>query len=259
MTNYYFVGTLLPDLYIDQPPEIGFEELMNLLHDNLSSNDYAQAMTVLNYYDLFNLLSYIKDEPLDKYGNMDEKEIEEALATRSILPPYVFNYLDKYQDKDDQLIHFPELLSKFFNEEIKKVSGSFKEFLILERNVRLISTAYRAKKMGKDIFLEMQYESPEDEIVSQIIARKDSPQFEFPEKYEDLKPVFDQNYANPIAFQKALLEYRFNKIDTMIGLDFFSLNRLLAYMIKLIMVERWQRLDREQGLKIIDNMLKEPS
>lgn len=258
MTNYYFLGTLLPELHIDQPPEIGFNELEHLLHDNLSAADFAKVQTVRNYFDIFNLLAYLKNEPFGPYGNFDESDLEEALATHSRLPSYIFEYLDKYENQEERLLHFPQLLATFFNAEIKNASDTFKSYLILERDLRLILVAYRAKKLGRDIFKELQYENPEDEIVAQILAQKDAAQYVPPENYADLKPILSQYYNDPIALQKSLLEYRFAKIDEMVGIEFFSIERILVYMIKLILIENWQRLDKQKGEEIIDSMLKEP-
>lgn len=258
MANYYFLGTLLPELHIDETPEISFKEFARLLRDNLSAGDYAKTKIARNYYDIFNLLSYSKDEPLDEFGNLNESDLEEALATNADLPQYIFDYLNKYETKEERQKHFPQLLATFFNEEIKRTSGEFKAYLILERDLRLILTAYRAKKLGRDVLPELQYEDPEDEIVAQILAQKDAPKYELPEKYEDFKPLIEKYYDDPIAIQKAFIEYRFEKMDQMIGIDFFSVNRLIAYMIKLIMIEKWQRLNKQKGLEIVDSMLKEP-
>lgn len=259
MTKYYFVGTLLPELNIDVPPEIGFKELDVLLRDNLSIEDYAKTSVVRNFYDIFNLRSYWKGEPLDPFGSLDERDLVEALVTRSMLPPFIFEYLDKYENNEDRLLHFSELLVRFFNEEIKNATGVFKEYLMLERELRLILVAIRSKKLGRDVVKELQYEDPEDEIVAQIIAQKDASVYEPPEKYEDFKPIITQFYDDPIALQKAFYEYRFRKIQDLIGIDLFSIDRILAYMVEVIMIEKWQHLNKEKGLEIVDSMLKEPS
>ena len=259
MLNYYFVGTLLPDLYIDEKPEVSFEALKTLFYDNLSPKDFAMTTSIRNYYDIYNLRAYWKGEEFDPIGNLDANELEEALITRSLLPQYVFDYLDKYETEEARLKHFPALLATFYKVEIMHTNGAFRRYLILERELRLLMVAYRARKLGRDVVKELQYEYPEDEFVAQIIAQKDSDEFQMPEKYADFKPILDHYYHEPIAFQKAFYEYIFSQIDQMVDIDSFSVDRLLAYMVKLIMVEKWQHLDKEKGLKIIDSILKEPT
>lgn len=259
MANYYFLGTLLPELVIDEKPEIGFNELDQLFKENLTNQDYAKTRTIRNLFDIINLRAYWKGEPLDEYGNFSYNELEEALATRSMLPPYVFDYMDKYPSKEEQIKNYPELLGTFFRTAINNSTGFFKYYYTLERELRIVLAAFRAKKLDKDIYRELQYEDPEEELIAQILAQKDSQTYEPPEKYREIKTLFEQHYDDPIELQKSLLEYRFNKIEEKIGLELFTMDRVLAYMIKLILIERWQCMDKQKGKEIIDSMLKESS
>lgn len=254
--NYYFLGTLLPDLHIGEPPEIGLREFEQLLSENLSASDLAKTHVLRNIYDMINLRFYWKGEPLGPLGNYVESDFEEAFATQSMLPFYVFEYIDKYENKQEQLVHFPVLLSTFFRQEIKRSSGLLKEFLILERELRFVLVAFRAKKLNRNIVAELQYENPEDPIIAQILAQKDAAVYEPPEKYQQLRFIFEKYQDQPLELQKALYEFRFNQIDEMIGLDLFSIDRILAYLVKLLLVEQWQQMDRQQGQKIVDAMLK---
>jgi hypothetical protein len=259
MGNYYFLGTLLPQLRIGEAPEIGFKELDQLLKENLSDRDFAKTKTIRYLYDLANLRAYWRGDPLDPNGNFTASELEEALVTRTRLPGFVFDFLDKYDSNEERLRHYPELLATFFRSSIQNESGFFKYYLTLERELRLVLVAFRAKKLGKDIYTELQYEDPEEDFIAQILAQKDAQVYEPPEKYEELKPILDKYYDQPIELHKALLEYRFNKIEEKLGNELFSIDRVLAYMIELIMVERWQHMNKQKGLQIIDSMLKEPS
>lgn len=259
MSNYYFLGTLLPDLRIGMPPEISLDELELLMKDNLSVADYEKTRTLRNLYDISNLRAYWKGYPLDPTGNFTESELEEALITRTMLPDYVFKFIDKYPTNEERVYHYPELLSNFYRDAIKNATGFMKYYLTMEKELRLISVAFRAKKLGRDIYKELQFEDPEEDLVAQILAQKDAPEYEPPEKYEDIKVLFRQYYDDPIELQKALIDYRFAKIDERLNIELFSMDRVLAYMIEVIMVERWMRMDKQKGLEIVDSMLKEPS
>jgi hypothetical protein len=259
MANYYFVGTTLPELHFDQKPELGFRELNILLKDNLTQADYAKTRTIRNLYDILNLRAYWKGEPFDLMGNLNSTEMEEALVTRSDLPPYVFEFLDKYETDEDRLRHYPELLSLFFRKEISESKGFLKDYLQMERELRLVLLAFRAKKLGKDLYKELQYEDPEEDLIAQILAQKDAPQYEPPEKYAEIKNLLNENQDSPLNLQKALLEYRFQKIEELLGLDMFSIDRILGYLIELMMVEKWQHLDQQKGHEIIESMFKDKS
>lgn len=259
MTNYYFLGTLLPELRIGEEPEIGFSELDRLFKENLTDTDYAKTRTIRTLYDIFNLRFYWNGEPLDPHGNLTSGELEEALVTRSMLPQFIFDFVDTYQSNEERLRYYPKLQVTFFKNAIQDASDFFKYYLILERELRLVLAAFRAKKLGRDIYAELQYEDPEEDLIAQILAQKDSPTYEPPEKYQEIKTLFEQYYDKPIELHKALLEYRFSKIEEKVGYDPFSIDRVLAYMIELIVVEKWQNMNKQKGLEIVDKMIKEPS
>lgn len=255
--QYYFIGTSLPPLHIGEAPEISWDHLQRLLKDNLSEHDYAQTKVLRRYFDILNIRFFLKKEPLDPYGNLDLNEVEEGiLGEPGAFPPYVMNYLDRYETKEDRLYHFPELVAAFFREEVESQSGFLKHYLTFERNLRLVLTAYRAKQLNRDIAKELQFENPDENLIVQLISQKDSKNFDPPEGFEDLKAILDENYASPLALQKALNEYRFKKLDEISGFNVFSFDRILAYLASYFIVEKWMALDREQGLKIVDNIIE---
>ena len=118
---------------------------------------------------------------------------------------------------------------------------------------------FRAKKLGRNLASELQYEDPEDPIVAQLMAQRDAKQYEPPEGFEDLKTVFKTYENDPLGLYKALATYRFNHIEDMLGVEIFSTDRLLGYAIQLILVQKWLELDQDKGTQIIDKLVKDAS
>lgn len=255
--QYYFIGTSLPPLHIGEQPEISWEGLQRLLKDNLTTGDYAQTKVLRRYFDILNMRAFLRKEPLDIFGNLDRNDLEEALLGEpDLFPPYVMKYLNQYESKEDRLYHFPELIAAFFREEVEENQGFLKHYLEFERNLRIVLTAYRAKQLGRDIVKELQFEDPDEDLIVQLVSQKDSKTFEPPEGFEDLKAILDENYASPLALHKALNEYRFKKLDAMTVMDVFSFERILSYLARFFLVEKWMALDKEQGLQIVNNIIK---
>lgn len=257
--NYYFLAIALPPLTFGKAPEITFDAFERLLFDNLSKSDYHKTIVVRRYYDILNIRALLQGKPLDYHGNKEETDLEEAVLDLVNLPSYVIAFLTKYEKKQDRILHFPELIAAYFREEISHADGLLKRYLNFERDLRLVLVGFRAKQLGKDVAVELQNEDPEEEIVAQILAQKDAKSYAPPEGFEILKPLFEHYYSTPLEFYKALVEYRFNMIDELIGLETFSFDLILGYMLKLIEVEKWIELDKEKGLKVIEKILKESS
>ncbi len=258
MAKYYFIGTLLPSLSFDIAPEISFARLEILLRDNLTSRDYEKTLVIRRFFDILNLRALWLGEELDPRGELTRLEIDEALAGRTGLPDYVFDFLDAHPHTNDRIRHFPFLLAKFFQSGESIKDPFLRHYLNFERELRLVMTAFRAKKLGRDLSVELQYENPEEDLIAQLLAQKDAKTFEPPEKYKDLKVLFEKYGDDPLALQKTLDAYRFEMIDSFVDMaDAFSIERILAYLTQLIIVENWFELDKAKGMKIVENIVKE--
>ncbi len=255
--DYYFLASILPELQIGYPPDISFQSFDFLMKTNLTPEDYRQAMVMRRYYDLQNIRALWKEEDLDPRGNYDLNELEDALVTRMGLQDYVFSFLDKYESDDMRLKQFPELIAFYYQREIENAEGFLKEYLVFEREWRLVLTGFRAKKQQRDILLELQHEDPQDDIVAQILAQKDAKSYEPPTRYGDLKVIFDEYSSRPFELHQALCDYRFQKIEEMYGIELFSIDRILVYLAQLIIVEKWLELDKKKGLEVIETIVKD--
>ena len=217
--DYYYLATSLPELKLGAPPEMSFADLVFLMKENLSAEDLLKTRVIRLFFDIENIRNFWRKEPFDVHGNFDPNALEEALLTGFGFPSYVYDFLEKHDELEDRLRHFPFLIATFFREEIAKADGFLKKYLVFERELRLILVAFRAKKFGQDILVEMQYENPDDTLVAQILSQKDAKTYDPPEKYESLKPLFEELADDPAALNKALFEYRFQKVDEMVGLS----------------------------------------
>lgn len=257
MTQYYFLASALPPFNFGAPPEISFENLVTLLNENLTHSDLRKAETLRGYYDILNIKAYWKGEPLDPHGNLNELQLDEALLEQVGTPKYLDRFLDEYEDTKDRIRHFPRLLADYFRIEEKKASGFLRKFLKMERELRLILVGFRAKKLGRDLLKELQYEDPDETIVAQILAQKDDPEFHAPEPYQQLKPLFIEHENDPMGLHQALIEWRFEKIYEMVGVEMFSIDRILGYTERLILLENWLELDRQKGNQLVDTIVEE--
>lgn len=242
--NYYFVASSLPALRLYEPAEIKFDDFITLVQTEFKPSDFAQVREIRTLTDINNLSSYWRGEPIDPRGNMSLPEMEEALSTLVGWPEYVYPFLERYTSKEERIRHFSFLLVSFFREEIPLQRGFIQKYLMFEREWRLVMLGLRAKQLGRDVTVELQYEDPADTIVGQILAQRDTKAYEPPDGYEDLKGLFDEKREEPLALQKALYAYRFNKIESLIeGEILFSLDYILGYMVQLMIIENMQELE----------------
>lgn len=257
MGNYYFLAPSLPDLVLGQKPEVSFEEMKSRIAINLNKEDYAKASVFGRFIDINNIRALFLEEPIDPRGNLSEKELDEALLIHNVLPEYVFDFLDQFETVPEKIRHFPGLIARFFAEEIPKYKGFLQRYLKFERDWRLVLTALRAKVLKRDIVKELQFEDLHDPLVLQILSQRDAPNYEPPEEFAELKDLFLACGGDPWAQHKAFDAWRFKKIEEMVEKPLFSIDWILAYLARLLIVEYDYELDKNKGKLIVDTLTQE--
>lgn len=262
MNEYYFLASLLPPLEIGHVPSLGFTELKTLLDANLSRADRQKVQDFLRLIDFENMRSLWAGEPFDPRGNWTPAQVEQALQdhtwpSREPFAPYLTDFLDKYRSPVERLQHFDLLMIQFFAHEIENENGFLKSYFAFQRELRLVMVGFRAKKMGKNVAEELQYEDASDPIVAQILAQSDAQVYEPPFEYKELKPIFEAYSNSPLEMHKALYEYQFSHIIELWGNQPFTVDRILNYLARLILVERWHELNVQKGIQIVDRIEKE--
>jgi hypothetical protein len=254
MAQYYFIAAALPPLSLDARPELSLKELREMLLINAAPADLKKVEYLLRPIDLSNIRAFWMGMPLDERGNFSPKELEEALLVRDSLPEYLIEYLERYELTAERLRNFSSLYVSLFRDTQPKLNGFLLKYYVLERQIRLILTALRAKRSGRDVVRELQFEDPTDLLVAEILAQKDMSDYTPPEEFESLKALFVAHVDKPKELQRALLEYRFAKYQEMEENEFFSMDRILGYMARLLLVESWVSLDEEAGKQTIDDL-----
>jgi hypothetical protein len=256
MAGYFFLVTSLPVLQLGNPPDISWDELTFLLNSNLNERDYSKVRALRRYFDLENIRSFWSGFPLSRYGNFNEVDLEQALLTRIGLPSYVYDFMVQFDSKEQRLKHFSSLFESYFKEQISSSGLFLNKVFKLIRDVKLILTALRAKTLKKDLLVELQFQDPQDPLVADILAQKDSNSYDPPEAYQEVKLLYESHEESPLELQKALLQYQFQKVSELTGLQVFTLDVILSYVYQWILVERWADLDQQKGKKIINSILQ---
>jgi len=252
MANYYFLAASLPPLVLGEKPDLSFEEVASRLSINLQKGDYRKAAVLRRFIDVGNIRSLFLEESVDPRGNMTEKELDEAMLLKDGLPEYVFDFLDRFESVSEKVRNFPGLFSLYFAQEMEKERGFLKDFLEFERSWRLVMLAIRSKEMGRDIVRELQFEDFSDPLVAQILAQKDSEEYDPPPEFSELKEKFLSCGNDPWQQYRTVAKWRFDRIEELVGQPLFSIDWILSYMARLLIAEHWNELDEQKGKMILD-------
>ncbi len=259
--GYYYLATSLIPLEFGDISDLSFLELIDKYNLTLSESSMRDFKVVRLYFDFENikqiLINGSSPHYFDSRGNLTQKELKQALEEKDYFPQYVYDFLKQYPEAKEAVFHFPALLSAYYIHESERASGFLKRYLEFERCWRLIVTGYRAKKQKKEISKELAFEEPRDPLVSSIFSQKDSPHFEAPFGYEEVQEILLTSKNRPMYQYNHLAEFRFRKLKEMVESQPFSLDCLLSYALRVVILEDLHGLNEMKGLEILNSILKD--
>jgi hypothetical protein len=255
MAQYYFLTTMLPQVSLQEPPRLSFEELIPLYLQNLTPADYEQFRRLRLWIDVQNMRLFWLGLELDPRGNWLKKALETQLLTGEQLPESVVGYLGRYESDEARLAHYAELYSAFLNEQIATSDGFLHDYLELERGLMLVAAAIRAKRLGRDLAKELASQDANDPLVAWLLSFRDASHVEAPIEFQRFAQILETHGEAPMELRRLLIQYRLDWITERTQDDPFSIDWLLGYAVQLLLVEQWFELDAAAGEMMIDAMV----
>ncbi len=257
MSYFVYLENALTPLQFPDKPEIGFSDLLALSSDMLSDHDKRALEKLRMYFDILNIRSLYLGYPIDPKGNLSKEELEKALDDQVYFDQAIFEVLEKSDEPSEKVKLFPKVLKTFFDARIENEKGFLKWYFELEKYSRLILTAFRCKKLGRDVSEEINFEDPLDPIVSEIVSQKDSPHFDPPSEYEDLVEVVQVEEDNVMDQYASLTAYRIRKIQEKIETKNYCLSWFLGYIAVFSLLEEYHNTNSSIGANVLNKMMKD--
>lgn len=272
MGSYYTLGASLPDLRVDDTKtEISTQEFVETLRGEAGKRDRELIDLILLQGDNRRLIALLKEKPLPvlysptaigeeelrRYvESMKDPEEDEEVDT-SHIPGYMQRFVKQYlSGKWSSVPYFPEdILQGMYLEHVSKRADEFvNQWFQLHQYITNVLAAMTAKKFELD---RKKYLVGDTELVE--ILRSGS--------WGELKHLDDSDIIQQIVKigEEASLEHKERRIDelkwkildNLTFADPFSIDAMIAYLLKLQILERWIVLDRERGKQRLQKLLDE--
>ncbi len=256
MGLYTFLCTALPPLAWGGHSEWSFGQFRRFVRSNVSKRAASLFDLILRYIDIKNVELYLRQEPLDDRGSLSKPAIEEALLHQIHLPQYLLDFCAENDERERKAKFSLVYLAFFKDKEIRK-TPFLRFYWDLEREIRLLLTAVRCQKEGRDLLIELQYEDPKDPFIAYLLAQKNQQTVRFPFEYQDLEEIVNKSSKEPMSQYVALNKYRFKKIEEFKNTLQFSLDYLLCYGVQLLLLEEDATLSESRGKAILNTIAKE--
>lgn len=258
--KYYALVAGLPDISIEDE-KLTFSQLdfRNELQEVIHPNDFELVKLLFFAYDnqnLLNLLEY-KDKAFDEKGIFSRAQLEEEITNPLIVPDYMQVFINHYKEKEavfPKLSWEDQLTSLYYNYAIQCDNQFVSDWFQFDLDLNNIITGMNCRK--HELVFE-EYLIGTNDVVSSIIA-KNTRDFglikEFP-LVERILYLYD--HTDFYERENEIDRIRWNYLSEQTFFHYFTIERIIAFVIKLGMIERWFALDREKGKQLLDELIQE--
>jgi len=264
--KYYYLIASLPDIQLEDPKGVpSMENLKNDLEEQLSEEDVKLLHLVYAKYDNRNLLFYLQDKnaALNPLGLLQADDWQELISLMgevehpndARLQPYIHRYYQAYTDENFSFdgISKEDYLSGLYYEYAMQNKNKFlHDWFEFNLNINNLLAALACRKHGFDPHLFI----VGDNEVAQLLRKSNSRDFGLVGVFDEYEAVLKiAEEANLMNREKQIDELKWKWLEEHTFFHYFSIERVLAFVLKCELVNRWKPLSQEKGQKIFRDLL----
>ena len=271
MTNYYCLVTGLPELSLeDGKLSYTVANFKTEIYPELSKSDKELVDLFYLKYDNQNLLALLKDKGAvvdESLGNYSADELlgviasfKEETAPDKKFPSYFYEFSELYLNTpEEERFGIEDKLHGFYYHYAMKCGNKFvSDWFELNLNVNNILAAMAARKYKMDVTKV----SVGSNFVAEALRSSNARDFGLAddlEYFEQLTRINDT--VDLVEREKKIDLLKWNWMEDNTFFNYFTIEKIFVFLMKLEMIERWVSLDKEKGnemfRKLIDQLKDE--
>ena len=261
--QYYCLVASLREYTLDSDTK-GFDarEIVGEILEGVKRNDAREVRLLYGYYDCENLAALRGGRSsYNPLGNLTREELEEELKAPRRLPAAVARVVRAYADPEgedaesvDTAQRFErELFGAYYAVCARSRSRFLRAWSAFDRDLRNVTAAIAARATGRPI---------EDSIVgggdvAEQLQRSSAADFglrgELPCIDAVIAAVNDEQ--NLVEKERKLDLIRWTEAVELATFNYFDLDAILSYLVRVNIVARWTRLDAERGREMFNRLM----
>ena len=262
-TNYYALVAGLREYTLDADAK-GFDakEIVEEILEVISKSDAAAVRLLYTYYDCENLINLRNGSSAhNALGNLSREEIEAEMANPTHLPRRIADVIRAYANPDGEEAEtvdvgkrFEKSLFEAYYEECAQSKCRFlREWSSFDRTLRNILAAAVARTQSRPI---EEVTIGEGDVVEQL-QRSSAADFGLRGEYAFVDGVIVavNDEQNLLEKERKIDLIRWNEAGELVTFDYFDINAVMAYLVKVNMVARWSVLDVRHGREMFERLL----
>lgn len=263
--HYYCLIAGLPDL-VQNEFRKGLTGLQfrREVAEALTPSDYALLQLLFRQNDNQNLLNMIlqQDFHFDIRGNYTEDYLRNQIVEPTDIAAYMNIFITEFKsgNPDQSKLYIENRLQELFYNDVLKTNNAFiRTWFAFERNFKNILTVIACNQYGYDLHRQLIPDKNRDDLNTLLIHGNLKPEL-FAD--EDL-PWIDQvlriaeSGADMVEKEKAIDNIKWTYLDEITVSDYFTIEKILSFVIRLNILDRWHELDDEAGLIFLKRLIND--
>ena len=266
--EYYFLVAGLKEWTLESDAK-GFDvaEIRDEILEAISDSDRRAVHELYAYYDCENIIAaHAGRDRYNPLGNLSKEEVEAVFSERcySKLPKAVSEVVKRYNEADDEERDDEVALNDRFERAVfeayylglEKSKCSFlKAWGEFDRNLRNIAAAVAAREANRSI---ADVVVGRGEVVEQL-TRSSAADFGLRGELQYIDSVIAavSDERNIVEKERKIDAIRWAEAEDIVVFDFFNINYILSYLVKVNIVARWNMLSPEVGRRMLERLMQE--
>ncbi len=263
--NYYSLVAGLREYTLDSDTK-GFDarEIVDEILGELNSADTKAVRLLYGYYDCENIIAARAGRAAyNPLGNLSREQIAEELSSPSLMPEDVARVIRLYANPEseeaegqDLTIGFEKALWTAYYDVCARSKCSFiREWSAFDRTLRNVSAAIVARATGRKVD---EVTVGGGDIVKQL-QRSSAADFGLRGEVSYLDTVIAavNDEQNLVEKEHKIDLVRWEQATELTSFDYFNINAVLAYLVKINIVARWALLDVKRGREMLSRIMAE--
>ena len=265
--GYYCLVAGLPDL-VPEEKKLAFTsaDFREMMEEELDSRDYPLLKLFYLPFDHENLLNlFFKiDKEWDERGNFSKEEMEPLVdrklahtADMSLFPEYLSEFVLAMHGEEtfDTRVKAARRLSEIYNVHLDTSKNTFIRALAkYQRDTSNVLTALNGRKY------EIEYEHAliGNDEVTEALKKSRSRDFGLRSEVEHIEDILQIFEIENLKEREMKLDiHKWNFVEEATFFNYFTIEKVLAFLQKLFIAERWIHLDPEKGREMFEKLFNE--
>ena len=263
--NYYSLVAGLREYALDADTK-GFDAkgIVEEILDGVCASDASEVRLLYGYYDCENILALRAGRSAhNPLGNLSREELEQELKAPSRLPQGIARVVKAYADPEgeeaeevDTSRRFETTLFAAYYDACRRSRSRFlRAWSEFDRTLRNVAAATTARAAGRPVDGHV---VGNDDVAEQL-RRSSASDFglrgELP--YIDAVIAAVNDESNLLEKEHKIDRIRWQQAVDLAAEDYFNVNAVLSYLVRINLVARWTQLDEARGRAMLGRLLRE--